>query len=121
MTSHKFFSNKDIARLLKEISAAYTVKGGNYFKIIAYDRAADNIEHATSELKDLWDDGKLDTITGLGQGIQSYLDELFKTGKVKHFESVKKGLPPGIFTLLDIPGMGPKSAYKLAKALIGLF
>jgi DNA polymerase (family 10) len=113
----KFFSNKDISKLLKEISAAYVVTGGNYFKIIAYDRAADNIEHATSELKDLWDDGKLDTVPGLGQSIQGYLDELFKTGHVKHFDSIKKGLPEGMFLLLDIPGMGPKSAYKLAKAL----
>ena len=113
----KFFSNKDISVLLKEISAAYAVTGGNYFKIIAYDRAADNIEHATSELKDLWEDGKLDSVPGLGTSIHGYLDELFKTGKVKHFESVKKGLPQGMFALLDIPGMGPKSAYKLAKAL----
>lgn len=112
-----FFSNKDIARVLKEISAAYAVKGGNYFKLIAYDRAAENVEHATSELKDLWDDGKLDTIPGLGLSIQGYLDELFRTGKVKHFESIKKGLPLGMFPLLDIPGMGPKSAYKLTKAL----
>lgn len=113
----KFFANKDISKLLKEVSAAYAATGGNYFKIIAYDRAADNIEHATSELKDLWDDGKLDTVPGLGTSIQGYLDELFKTGHVKHFESVKKGLPAGMFALLDIPGMGPKSAYKLAKAL----
>ncbi len=113
----KFFSNKQISRLLKEISAAYAVTGGNYFKIIAYGRAADNIEHTTSELEDLWADGKLNTVQGLGTSIQGYLDELFKTGKVKHFESIKRDLPPGMFQLLDIPGMGPKSAYKLAKAL----
>src|SRR3989344_7746695 len=112
-----FFSNKEIAKLFRSISAAYTVKGDDYFKIIAYDKAADSIEHATSELKDLWDDHKLDTVPGLGKSIQSHLDELFKTGKVKHFEDVKKGLPEGMFELLDISGMGPKTAYKLAKQL----
>jgi len=113
----KYFSNKDISKILKEISAAYAVKGGNYFKIIAYDRAADNIEHATSELKDLWDDGKLASVPGLGSSIQGYLDELFKTGHVAHFQAIKRGLPQGMFALLDIPGMGPKSAYKLTSAL----
>lgn len=113
----KFFSNKEIAKLFREVAAAYQVKGDDYFKIIAYDKAADSVEHATSELKDLWDDGRLDTVPGLGKSIQSHLDELFRTGKVKHFKEVKKGLPPGMFELLDVPGMGPKNAYKLAKAL----
>src|SRR3989344_391184 len=112
-----FFSNKDIARMLREVAAAYEVKGENRFKVIAYDNAATSVEHATSELKDLWEDKNLDTIPGLGKSIQSHLDELFKTGKVTHFEAVKKSLPGGMFALLDVPGLGPKTAYKLAKNL----
>lgn len=103
--------------MLREVAAAYQAKGGNRFKIIAYENAATSVEHATSELKDLWDEGKLDTVPSLGKSIQSHLDELFKTGKVKHFESVKKNLPIGMFELLDLPGTGPKTAYKLAKTL----
>lgn len=113
----KYFSNSDVAKLLKEISAAYAVRGDDRFKIIAYDRAADSIEHVTSDVKDLWEDGKLDTIPGLGKSIKSHLEELFKTGKVKHFENVKKGLPPGMFKLLEVGGMGPKNAYKIAEKL----
>jgi len=113
----KFFSNKEIAKLLRSIAAAYTVKGDDYFKITAYEKAADSVEHATSELKDLWDDNKLDTVPGLGASIWSHLDELFRTGKVRHFQEVKGGLPEAMFELLDIPGMGPKSAYKLTKSL----
>lgn len=113
----KFFSNKDIATLLREVSAAYEAKGGNRFKVIAYDNAATGIEHATSELKDLWEADQLDTIPGLGKSIQEHLDELLKTGRVKHFDDIKKDLPKGMFSLLDIGGLGPKSAYKLAKEL----
>ena len=113
----KFFSNKDIARLLSEISAAYEAKGENRFKIIAYDNAAASVEHATRELKDLWEDSQLDTLPGLGKSIRDHLDELFKTGKVKHFEEIKKDLPAGMFSLMEIGGLGPKSAFKLAKEL----
>ena len=113
----KFFSNKDIVKLLRSVSAAYTVKGGDRFKIIAYDRAADSIDHSTSETKDLWEEGKLDSVPGLGKSMQAHLDELFKTGKVDHFQEVMKGLPEGMFELLDIPGMGPKNAYKLSEKL----
>src|SRR3989344_3319485 len=113
----RFYSNRQIAKILRSISAAYTVKGGDYFKITAYDKAADSVEHTTSELKDLWDDGKMDTVPGLGKAIQLHLDELFRTGNVRHFDQIKSGLPKGMFELLDVPGMGPKSAYKIAKAL----
>ncbi len=103
--------------MLREIAAAYEAKGENRFKVIAYDNAATSVEHATSELKDLWEEGKLDTVGGLGTSIRAHLDELFKKGKVGHFEDLKKSLPPGMFSLLGIGGLGPKSAYKLAKEL----
>ena len=110
------FSNQEIAKLLREIAAAYMIKkSGNIFEIRAYENAASSIEHSTSEVKDLWEEGKLSKIPGLGKSLQGYLDELFKTGKVSHFESVKKGVPNIVFELLDIPGIGPKTAQELSK------
>lgn len=117
MSTVKFFSNRDIAKLLREIAAAYTVKNGDYFKIVAYNSAADSIEHAASELKDLWEDGQLDKVPGVGKSIQGYLVELFKTGRVAHFEEIKKDIPQAMFSLLDLVGMGPKTAYKLTTTL----
>jgi len=113
-------TNREIAKLLRSIAAAYEVKEGNKFKVMAYDRAAAAVEHATSELKDLWDDGKLEEVPGIGKSIAQHLDELFRTGRIRHFEEVKKDLPPGMFALLDIPGIGAKKAHKLCKNL-GIF
>ncbi|TSC85401.1 MAG: DNA polymerase (family X) [Microgenomates group bacterium Gr01-1014_7] len=107
-------SNNDIAKLFREIAAAYTIKKtGNMFEIRAYENAADSIEHSTSEVKDLWEEGKLGEVPGFGKSIQGYLDELLRTGKVSHFEIVKKGIPKTVFELLDIPGVGPKTAQEL--------
>jgi len=113
----KTFTNQEIAELLREIAAAYVVKNEDRFKIMAYENAAASIEHATSDVKDLWDDRKLDQLAGVGPNIASYLDELFKTGKVTHFDEVKKDLPKAMFVLLAIPGIGPKTAYQLAGEL----
>jgi DNA polymerase (family 10) len=99
------------------MAAAYQILDENRFKIIAYERAADSIEHLTSEVKDLWDDKKLSEIPGVGPAIVGHLDELFRTGKVKHFESVMGKVPQSVFPLLSIPGIGPKKAYKLVKEL----
>jgi DNA polymerase (family 10) len=110
-------TNLEIASLFRKMAAAYTILGENRFKIIAYDNAATAVEHATSELKDLWDDNKLDSVPGLGSSIISHLDEIFKTGKSKHIESTLSKVNPAIFPLLEVPGIGPKKAEKIVETL----
>ena len=112
-----YFSNKQIAKILNDVAAAYTIGNESRFKIIAYENAASSVEHATSEIKDLWEEGKLDTVSGLGESIRKHLDELFRTGKVGHFDDVTKSIPQIVFELLKVRGMGPKTAYKLATHL----
>ncbi len=108
-------SNQDVANLLRSVAAALTLKGKNTFQIRAYETAADGIEHSSAELSDLWQEGKLGEIPGVGKGIEEYLDEYFKTGKVTHFESLMKDIPPAVFELIQVPGVGPKTALELAK------
>ncbi len=110
-------NNREIAQLLRKVAAAYLILNDNRFKIIAYERAADSIEHATSEVKDLWDEGKLGDIPGVGDQLKRHLDELFRTGRVKHFETVVNRLPASLYPLLLVPGIGPKKAYKLVTEL----
>ena len=109
-------SNQRIAKILRNVAAAYSIKGtGNIFQVRAYENAADSIDQATASIHDLWQEGKLNEVPGLGQGIQGYLDELFTKGKISHFEAIQKGIPEIVFDLLDVPGIGPKTAEKIAK------
>jgi DNA polymerase (family 10) len=116
--SKKYFSNQQIADLLRSVAAALELsRGDNRFRIIAYRRAADSVEHSASDIKDLWDDGRLDKLPGIGEGIAAHLDELFRTGRVRHFRAVLKPFPPAVFELIKVPGLGPKTALRLCKAL----
>lgn len=112
-------TNLEIAKLLRNVAASYTIKDENKFRfqIIAYQKAADAIENSSSELKDLLKEKKLSLLPGVGPSISSHLEELFKTGKVKHFEWVMQGIPKAVFPLLEVPTIGPKKAYKLTKEL----
>ncbi len=110
-------TNLEIAELLRKVAAAYQILNENRFRVIAYQRAADSVEHLTSELKDYWDDNKLDEVSGVGSTIAEHLDELFKTGKSTHWESVFAKVPQGVFPLLLVPGIGPKKAYALVTEL----
>ncbi len=119
MTQNKALTNSEIAELLRDVAAAYELQNAaiNKFKIIAYERAADSVEHATSELKDLWEEGKFSEVDGLGKSIQEHLDELFKTGKSKHFDELTKNIPRIVFDLMKVPGVGVKTASKLVTKL----
>lgn len=109
------FSNKSIAELLRNVSAVYQIQGANQFQIRAYDLAADSIEHLSTEVKDLWENDALDDVPRVGENLHKYLSEYFKTGKVKHFEDVLGKVPESMFELLKVPGVGPKTAQKLAE------
>jgi len=119
MKIHKKMSNMEIAELLRAVASALQLKGAseNKFRIIAYQRAADAIEHLSSEAKDVYDEGKLTEIAGIGESIASHLGEIFKSGKSKHFSSIMKDLPPSMFELTKLPGIGAKRAHKLATEL----
>ena len=115
------FSNKQVAQLLRNIAAAYTLVGDptskdgkvSRFRIIAYEKAADTIEHLSREIRDVWQDGKLYKVPGIGPGIGSALEEYFEKGESSHFNLVLKGIPPSVFRLMEVPGIGPKKAFRL--------
>lgn len=112
-------TNSEVSDLLRAVAAAYEVKAGKNwrFKSIAYSNAAASIEHLSSEVKDLFDEGKLDDIPGVGKNITKHLSDVFKNGKSTHFEKVFEGLPPAMFELLRVGNIGPKRAYVLSKKL----
>ena len=108
-------TNQEIVRLLRNVAAAYSITDEKKYKfqIIAYSKASDAIENSSTELKTLYEQNSLGKIAGIGPTIKGRLEELFETGKVKHFEEVTAHISPAVFPLLDIPSFGPKKAYKL--------
>lgn len=117
MPKSSFPSNTQIAQLLREVSSAYEATGQDKFKSIAYSKAAISVERTQEALRNIWERGELEQLSGVGKSIAKHLDEYFRTGRVKHFEFVKKDLPEGMFELLRVPGIGGKTAHILATKL----
>jgi DNA polymerase (family 10) len=112
-------SNQEIAALFYRIADILDIQGEIVFKAIAYRRAADAIEHLGRDLRDLWqgDPKNLQTIPGIGKELAEKIDEIFRTGKLAYYEKISKGIPEGIFELLTIPDVGPKTVARLWKEL----
>ena len=108
------FTNKEVSGILKEILAAMEVKAYNRFRIRAYQNALAAIDNLTSSIYDMWENRRLNEIPGVGEGLERHLNELFTTGEVQEYKSIKEGLPDGMFALLGLRGIGAKKAFKLA-------
>lgn len=111
-------TNIEIAKLFRNVAAAYTIinEKKHYFQIVAYQKAADTIEDFTAQVSDLYKESKLNTIPGVGPGIQAHLTELCETGGNKQFEDILSQVPATMFPILEIPSFGPKKAFKLVTA-----
>lgn len=115
--SERLWSNQEIAALLDRIGDILAIQGENRFKIIAYQRASDVIEHSSRGVQDVWqgDTANLRAIPGVGEAIADKLDELFRTGKMGYYEKIRAQIPEGLVDMLAIPGVGPKTVSKFWK------
>lgn len=110
--------NADIATVFENIADLLEMKGENKFKIRAYSRAAQVINHLPQEMELMHEQGDdFRNIQGIGEAIAKKSVELIITGKLNFYEDLKAQFPDGIINLLDLPGIGPKTAYRLSTEL----
>lgn len=109
--------NSEIARVFQDIADLLELKGENIFKIRAYQRAVRSIEYLPVELEQLVAEDRLREVPGVGEAISKKLTELVTTGRLDYYEKLKAEFPEGIISLLDIPGVGPRTAMLLSSEL----
>ena len=112
-------SNRDIGKLLREISAYLEMEGVG-FKPRAYQKAAEAVEAMEVPVPRLFDEGgakALATIPGVGKSIAHKIAEFLETGRVAYLEEMKAQRPVQLMELIAIEGVGPKTARALYDAL----
>jgi len=109
--------NSEVAKVFEDIADFLELKGENVFKVRAYQKAVRSIEHLPVEVEQLVVEDKLKGIPGVGEAITKKITELVTTGHLGYYEKLKAEFPEGISTLLDIPGIGPKTAMLLSSEL----
>ncbi len=84
-------------------------KDENPFKINAYRKASRILGDLTQDIEEIAERGDLKKIPGIGEGMAQKIEEYLKTGKVSKFEEVRKGVSDELISMMEIPGMGPKT------------
>ncbi len=107
----------DVAGIFARIADLLEFRGDNPFRIRAYRRAAQNLERFSGDLERLSHEGRLTELSGIGGDLAHKISEFLSTGKIAAFEQLRRSVPPGVFELLEVPGLGPKTARLLCERL----
>ena len=111
-------SNDEIAQLFQNMGTLLEMKGDSVFKVRAYQRAARTIENLSFPVAQAVADGTdLKKIPGIGKAINDKIHELLDSGQVSAYERLVAELPDGVLTLMDVPGVGPKTAMLITQEL----
>ncbi|MDE1169664.1 MAG: DNA polymerase/3'-5' exonuclease PolX [Verrucomicrobium sp.] len=105
------------AAVLEEIAVLLDLKGENPFKSRAYRTGARALESLSEDLGRIVAEARLGSIPGLGEALQAKIAELVTTGRLEYHEKLRASFPPGIFDLLQLPGLGPKKVKALYEEL----
>ncbi len=110
-------NKEQVAEVLLEIGALLELKGENPFKTRAYTNAARALDSLGESLETLVSENRLGEIKGIGAALQDKISQLVTTGRLPYYEELKASLPPGLFAMLEIPGLGSKKVKALFEKL----
>jgi len=115
--------NSTISKVFADVAVLMQARGDNVFKVRAHSKASDEIKKLSYSLADIVDDTELlREIPGFGEAIVDKTQELIHTGRLGLLEGLLDELPDGVLELVQIPGIGPKTAVIAARELgIGTF
>jgi DNA polymerase (family 10) len=102
--------NFEIARLFYEMADLLEIKGENLFRVRAYRRAGETLESLGEDVALVAERDELTTLPGIGKDLAGKIQECLRTGRIADLEAMRREVPRGLLTLLEVPGLGPKTA-----------
>lgn len=108
--------NESIARRFFRLAALMEIRGDDPFRLRSYRNAAEAIETWPKPLQTVVAEegiAGLQTIPGVGKAIAGKILELVDRGTFDAWEKITAETPATVLDLLEIPGIGPKTAATL--------
>ena len=109
--------NQQLANIFRTIADLLEIRGENIYKILAYRKAADSLSNLGQDVNEIWKQGKLTEVDGVGKAIAEKIDELLSTGHLGFLERLEAEVPPSLAELLQVPDLGPKKVALFWKQL----
>ena len=101
--------NREIAEIFEKMADILEFKGEIPFKVNAYRKASRVIKDLQEDIEDVWQQGKLRELPGIGDALVKKIDEYLTSGKINKFEEISRDVSPELLNLLNIQNLGPKT------------
>jgi DNA polymerase (family 10) len=108
--------NESIARRFYRLAALMDIRGDDPFRLRSYRNAAEAIETWPTPLSRIAEKEGIEglqTIPGVGKAIATKIVDLLDRGNFDAWERIIAETPETVLDLLEIPGIGPKTAATL--------
>jgi len=115
-TIHQPVTNEEIARRFNQMAALMEVRGEDPFRLRSYRMAAEAIETwptAMAEIAQEQGVAGLLEIPGVGKALAGKIVELVEKGSFDAWDRLTAETPATVLDLLELPGIGPKTAAML--------
>jgi len=109
--------NQELARLFNEIADLMEIKGEDVFRINTYRKVSRIFKECTADIAALSAAGRLTELPGVGKGTAERVAQYLTEGKIDVHQKLIASVPPGLPTLLSIPGLGPKRIARMWREL----
>ncbi len=106
-------SNEDIGSIFEEMATLLELTGANGFRVNAHTKVARVVEGLSSDLAEVARGEKalteLQKIDGIGKSSAEKIVAFVATGTVPELEDLRSEVPHGLRTVMQVPGLGPKT------------
>ncbi|MCP4497824.1 MAG: hypothetical protein GY825_13720, partial [Phycisphaeraceae bacterium] len=106
-------SNEDIGSIFEEMATLLELTGANGFRVNAHTKVARVVEGLSSDLAEVARGEKalaeLQKIDGIGKSSAEKIVAFVATGTVPELEDLRAEVPDGLRTVMQVPGLGPKT------------
>ena len=109
--------NIEISNIFSNIGELLQIRGDASFRIRSYEKAADIIEGLTVDVSELIEAGEFQSLSGIGKTIEEKTKEILETGTCQAYEKLIAEMGLEVLDLLDIQGIGSKTASRLYSEL----
>ena len=109
-------TNEELARRFERLALLMEIRGDDKFRVRSYRNAAETLETWPSPVERIArEEGLkgLQSLPGVGKAISGKIVELLERGTFDAWEKLKEETPETVLDLLEVEGVGPKTAAAL--------